>query len=118
VEAESAAIFAEGGNPIGVVEGTAVKAVAPTYIEFTVVLPESGTYKVNYSGKCSPSGIYYELRNFEGTPIAGIGGAPSEDWTVNSHNAALSAGSQTLRVFIAPGAGSTAYLDNVSFELQ
>ncbi|MDF2941826.1 MAG: glycoside hydrolase family 16 [Herbinix sp.] len=118
VEAESAVIFAEGANPIGVVEGTAVKAVAPTYIEFTVVIPEAGTYKVTYTGKCSPAGVYYELRDSAGTPIAGIGGGPSDDWTMNHHNAILSAGTHTLRVFIAPGAGSITYLDNVIFELQ
>ncbi len=118
VEAESAAIFAEGANPIGVVEGTAVKAVAPTYIEFTVVIPEAGTYKVTYTGKCSPNGVYYELRDSAGTKIDGIGGGPSVDWTLNHHNSILSAGTQTLRVFMAPGAGSIVYLDNVIFELQ
>ena len=118
VEAEGAAILAVGENPIGVVEGTVVKVVAPTTIEFTVDIPETGTYKVTYRGKCLPEGVYYELRDSDGAPLAGIGGAPSNDWIMNGHNATLNAGTQTLRVFIAPGADSIAYMDYVIFELQ
>jgi len=99
VEAESAAILSVGENPIGIVEGTAVMAVAPTYIEFTVEIPQDGTYKVTYKGKCWSAGIYYELRDSEGNPISGIDCAPSDDWTLNSHNATLRAGSQALIVF-------------------
>ena len=118
VEAENAVIFPEGANPIGVVEGTTVKAVAPTYIEFTVAISKAGSYKVTYKGKCSPAGVRYELRDSAGTTIGGIDCAPSDDFTMYNHNVTLSTGTLTLRVFIAPGGGSAAYLDNIIFELQ
>ncbi|MDP4091438.1 MAG: carbohydrate binding domain-containing protein, partial [Bacillota bacterium] len=118
VEAESGTIKAVGTNPIGLIEGTAVKATDPTIVEFNVDIKQAGTYKVSFIGKCAPAGIYYELRNSSGGAIGGIGGAPGNDWTSNSINANLSAGVQTLSVFISPGAGSTAYLDKITFELQ
>ena len=118
VEAESGTVKAVGADPIGVIEGTAVKAVAPTYIEFNVDIKQTGTYKITYVGKCAPAGIYYELRNSTGSPISGIGAGPSTDWISASHNANLTAGAQILRVFIAPGEKSTAYLDKVTFEIQ
>jgi beta-glucanase (GH16 family) len=114
VEAESATAMDPGFTTV---TDSVTSSTAGTF-SFNVNILTAGTYKVTVYGKCSPAGVYYELRNSTGGTLAGIGAPPSQEWTSATFNVTLTAGEQTMKLFCAAGAGSVVFVDKITLELQ
>lgn len=114
IEAESATAM-DTGFTAGV---DSVTSTAPGTFTFNVNVPTAGTYKVTVYGMCTPNGIHYELRNSVGNNLAMLDGGPSDTWSTVTANVTLAVGEHTLKLFCAPGAGSTVSVDKITLELQ
>ncbi|WP_139903445.1 carbohydrate-binding protein [Clostridium thermarum] len=90
----------------------------PGRITFDVEAPEEGSYAVTIYAKCSPAGLYCEIRDNTGTKIGNGACGPSTEYVQTKFNVTLAAGANTLSLFCAPGAGSTVTIDKITFELE
>jgi GH43 family beta-xylosidase len=91
---------------------------ADDWMEYNVIIPVSGTYKVEYRVSTQDSNAEFELKNatestvYGSMTVASTGNAQS--WTTVSHEVQLEAGQQQIAIYALSGGFSVDWINLVS----